>query len=136
MIRVTGTIPASEGMPEDLRPLDAIPTEDGEDFTVRPSSRLGPKDAESFDLSYTEEEGWSNPDARILMKINRKMRGITKIRLLPYRGGYNAIQPTLEGTEQEVASTVATIGSQLSPPIEQLNVVSDVPRVDEPNTIH
>lgn len=136
MIRVTGTIPATEGAPEHLRPLEARPTEDGKNFVFNRSSLRGPKDAEPFDLSYTEAEGWSNPDARILMKINRKMRGVIKIRLLPYRGGYYGIKPTLEGTEEEVASTVATIGSQLSPPIEGLNVVSDSPPIDKPGHIY
>lgn len=136
MIRVTGTIPASAGVPEEQRPLEARPLENGKDFEFFRSTLLGPKDAEPFDLSYTEEEGWSNPDARILMKINNKMRGVTKIRLLPYRGGYNAIQPTLVGTEEEVASTIATIGGQLSPPIEDLNIESDSPTVDEPGKLY
>lgn len=136
MIRVTGTIPATDGAPEHLRPFEARPTEDGKNFVFNRSSLRGPKDAEPFDLSYTEAEGWSNPDSRILMKINRKMRGVIKIRLLPYRGGYHGIKPTLEGTEEEVASTVATIGSQLSPPIEDLNVVSDSPPIGKPGHIY
>ena len=137
MIRVTGVIPASEPIPEPSRykSLEVIDSEDEIGWTVGlkpPHSR----DAEPFDLSYTQAEGWSNPDALVLLKIHRKMRGIQRIRLLPYRGGYTPIKPPLEGTEEAVASTVATIGARLHPPLEDFNVVSDSPPVDEPGHLY
>jgi hypothetical protein len=138
MIRVTGTIPASEPLPEDSgapKMFEVIDSDNEQGWTIGikpPHSR----DAESFDLSYTQAEGWTNPDAFILLKIYRKMQGVKKIRLLPYRGGYTPIKPTLDGTEAAVASTVATFGAQLHPPLEDFNVVSDSPPVDEPGHLY
>jgi hypothetical protein len=136
MIRVTGTIPASEGVAEEFRPLEIHVTSDGKGIELSKSPGAGPRDSESFDLSYTKEEGWTDPDARILMKISRKMRGVTDVRLLPYRGGHRTIQPTLDGTEEEVASTIVAIGGRIHPSIEDLNVESDSPIGDEPDKLH
>ncbi len=65
----------------------------------------------TFDLTYDEEEGWSDPKAPILRKMERDIGPgrPPKVRQYPLYSGQTHIPATLKGTDWEVASTVEAI---------------------------
>jgi len=64
----------------------------------------------TFDLTYDEEEGWSDPKAFILTQMHHRIGPRPpKVRQFPLYSGQTHIPPTLwKGTDWEVASTVAS----------------------------
>jgi hypothetical protein len=65
----------------------------------------------TFDLTYSEEEGWSDPQSPILKKMQRDMGPSRppEVRQYPLHSGQAHIPATLKGTDWQVASTVEAI---------------------------
>ena len=65
----------------------------------------------TFDLTYDEKEGWSDPKAPILRRMQRDIGPgrPPKIRQYPLYSGQTHIPATLKGTDWQVASTVDAI---------------------------
>lgn len=88
---------------------------DGEPLTTKEKMWLRSQNHRhdgTFDLTYSEEEGWSDPQSPILKNIQRDMGPgrPPEVRQYPLYSGQTHIPATLwKGSENQVASTVDAI---------------------------
>ena len=128
MIRITGTIPAKQDLIEKFGEegtLEEMPWYEPEDplFDALYEGHAIP--AEPFDLTYTQDGGWSDPSAIILLRIRRKMTSGRKVPVVNWRGGDPSIRADLLGTEEQAAATFMALANKIHPKIEDLNLEVD-----------
>tara|TARA_R110000824_G_C15201998_1_gene675767 strand:- start:2175 stop:2507 length:333 start_codon:yes stop_codon:yes gene_type:complete len=80
-------------------------------LTGRLTTDLLPTDADTnFDVTYSEDDGWSDPTAPILLFVKGTRFDVGPIYWQPIpQGGGLWTEPTVTGTETQVASTVGAV---------------------------
>ena len=120
MIRITGTIPAKQDLIEKFGEegtLEEMPWYEPEDPLFEALYEGQAITAEPFDLTYTQDGGWSDPSAIILLRIRRKMTSGRKVPVVNWRGGDPSIRADLLGTEEQAAATFMALANKIHPKI-------------------